>query len=86
MVATLRDIGPPKLLPRERELIREAADELIFTEDLGADYEARMALADVELLCRELIDSERWDSEPAMRLADDVASCGPELLREPLAA
>jgi hypothetical protein len=86
VVRTLREAGPSKLLPDEQERIREAADQLIFTHDPVADDAARAALVDIERLCRKLVESRRWEQERAMRLADDLASCGPALSPELLAA
>jgi hypothetical protein len=79
VVQTLRDLGTSKLLQSEQERIREAADHLLFTDDLDMDHTASAALLDVECLCRHLVDSGRWEYGRAMRLADDVTSCGPEL-------
>jgi len=83
---TLREVGASKLFADEQESIREAADQLIFTHDPVADDAARTALVDIERLCRKLVESHRWEQEPAMRLADDLASCGPALSPELLAA
>ena len=60
VVKTLEDLGPSKLLPHEQELIREAADTLIFAADLA---EARSALADVEALAEHLASTGRWTAE-----------------------
>jgi hypothetical protein len=86
VVKTLRDHGPSPLLPSEQDRVREAADQLIFTRNLFADEAARAALLDIERLCRELVDSDRWEHDRAMRLADDVSSCGPALSPELLVA
>jgi hypothetical protein len=86
VVKTLGDLGPSKLLPHEQDRVRQAADDLIFSRDLAADDAAQGALRDIERLCRHLVDSERWEHERAMRLADDVSSCGPEASPDSLAA
>jgi hypothetical protein len=86
VVKILREPGPSELLPGEKDRIREAADHLIFTHNLLADEAARTALQDIELLCGELVDSGRWGHESAMRLADEVSSCGPALFPELLVA
>jgi hypothetical protein len=83
---TLRELGPSKLLPSEQDRIREAADHLIFARRLVADEAARAALLDIEHFCRDLVDSDRWEHDRAMRLADDVSSCGPALSPELLLA
>jgi hypothetical protein len=77
VMKTLEDMGPSKLLDREQQRIRYAADNLIFSTDLANDPDALEAVNDVEELCRTLVDSGRWEEVTAMRLADDVAQCGP---------
>ena len=78
VMKTLDDMGPSKLLDDEQQRIRYAADNLIFSNDLTADAEARNALDDVAALCRTLVESDRWQPESAMRLLDDVCECGPD--------
>jgi hypothetical protein len=73
---TLAELGPTKLLPREQEQLREAADTLLFCED-PSDETAVAALRDVRAVTDHLIASERWSEERASRLADDLAVCGP---------
>lgn len=73
---TLNELGPTKLLEPEQELIREAADTLIFTRDLRDDG-AREAVGSIEQLCRALVDSGRWEQVTANRLASDLSACGP---------
>jgi hypothetical protein len=77
VIKTLEDLGPSKLLEDEQQRIRYAADNLIFSQDLKADAEAQDALADVEDLCRTLVESGRWEHVTAERLAADVYECGP---------
>jgi hypothetical protein len=79
VMKTLEDLGPSKLLDGEQQRIRHAADNLIFSRELSADIEAQDALADVEALCRALVDSGRWEEVSATRLADDVFQCGPAM-------
>ena len=74
---TLNELGPTKLLGPEQERIRAAADSLLFTHDLLEDPAACEALSDVERLCRSLVETGRWELTSAMRLADDLAQCGP---------
>lgn len=74
VVKTLEDLGPSKLLPHEQELIREAADTLIFAADLA---EARSALADVEALAEHLAGTGRWTAERTEQLVSDLVACGP---------
>jgi hypothetical protein len=77
VMRTLDDVGPAKLHESEREEIRAAADTLFFAEDLGADAEAREAVARVTALARNLVESERWLDESARALLSDVLGCGP---------
>jgi hypothetical protein len=77
VMRVLDDLGPAKLQPSEREEIRAAADMLFFAEDLGADAEAREAVARITRLARNLVDSGRWLDESARPLLADVLGCGP---------
>jgi hypothetical protein len=77
VMKTLEDIGPSKLLDSEQQRIRYAADNLIFSTDLGDDVEAREALEDIDVLCRTLVETGRWEQVTAARLAEDVLECGP---------
>jgi hypothetical protein len=77
VVQTLTELGPAKLQAAELEQIRDAADTLIFSQDLTDDLAARQALAGVGGLCRALVDSGRWEAVTADRLASDVSQCGP---------
>jgi hypothetical protein len=86
VVQTLSDLGPSKLLAPEQDRIRCAADTLIFSSDLAHEPAAEEALADVERLCRALVESGRWEYVTAVRLSDDVRQCGPGLPSELQAA
>jgi hypothetical protein len=76
VITTLDQLGPAKLLDEERDLIRYAADTLLFSADPRNDIDAELALGDISFLCRTLVDSGRWEAATAMRLADDIADCG----------
>ena len=76
VMKTLADMGPAKLQPRERELIREAADAMFFAEEMD-DAHAQMAYADLHEMAERLIESERWLFQTADRLMRDVEDCGP---------
>lgn len=71
----LRDLGPAKLHPTESDLIRSAADTLLFARDVDEEA-ARDALVDVETLARQLLESERLTSRRAHHLLNDVRACG----------
>ena len=77
VTAALEDIGPTKLQPQERELVRSAADTLIFCEDVAADPAALEALEAVRELARHLVESERWLEETADQLLRDLEATGP---------
>ena len=73
---TLRDLGPAKLQRSEQATIRHAADTLVFCADIASDASAQAAFAALLRLNEHLIDSGRWGSQLAGRLADDVWACG----------
>jgi hypothetical protein len=74
VIKTVDDLGPTKLQRSEQELIREAADTLIFAADMD---DARVALEDINALSEHLVESGRWSETLAERLVDDLLSCGP---------
>jgi hypothetical protein len=78
VMRTLDELGPSKLLSSEQERIRHAADNLIFSADLGDDGAARDALRDTGGLCAALVDSGRWEPATAERLEHDLRACGPD--------
>ena len=71
VVKTLDDLGPAKLSASEQQVIRTAADALLF------DGNAYDELAAVEDLAQQLVDAGRLSAERARLLVDDVAACGP---------
>jgi hypothetical protein len=75
---TLDELGPTKLQVAEQDRIRDAADTLIFCQELDHDDAAIEALEDSELLCELLVESGRWERVTADRLAEDIRQCGPE--------
>jgi hypothetical protein len=77
---TLRSAGPTKLDDREQDQIREAADALLFCDDLDTAPAAREALAEISELAGELVDTGRWLPGAAERLVEDIAACGPIVL------
>ncbi len=81
VTATLADVGPTKLQPGEQDLLREAADTLLFCEDVTADDAARDALDAVDELLERLVSTGRWTAERADRLRADVEACGPAVAR-----
>lgn len=79
VVRTIDDMGAAKLLPREQQLIRDAADTLFFCEDVAGDEGALSALAAVRGLAEHLVETGSWVRQTADRLVDDVSGCGPLL-------
>jgi hypothetical protein len=73
---TLAELGPTKLHEDEADRLRDAADTLLFTEDM-ADDAAQTAVRDARGVIDNLVASGRWTEERAGRLADDLAACGP---------
>lgn len=73
----LADMGPAKLQPRERDLVREAADAMLFSADFDDDAHAQMAMGALQELAETLVESERWMFQTADRMLRDVEDCGP---------
>ncbi len=71
VVKALAQSGDAELTPDEQQIIRTAADALLFEGD-GYDE-----LAAVEDLVQQLVDAGRWTPDSGHRLVDDVAACGP---------
>jgi hypothetical protein len=86
VLETIQELGPSKLQPAEQDQIRLAADSLLFCGELTGDAAAQEALIDSRLLCDRLTESGRWQQVTADRLAEDIRACGPESVREPVAA
>jgi hypothetical protein len=76
VVRTLRELGPSKLLPVEQDLVREAADTLLFIDDPACDESAGDAVASIEAVAGHLVDTGRWSTDRAAQLVDDVLACG----------
>ena len=71
VVKTLAQTGSLELTADEQQIVRTAADALLFDGD-GYDE-----LAAVEDLAQQLVDAGRWTPATAHQLVDDVAACGP---------
>jgi hypothetical protein len=69
----LGDLGPAKLHADEQEVIRDAADTLLFTEGAGAEP----VLDRVDRLASRLVESGRLLEETAEKLISDLENCGP---------
>jgi hypothetical protein len=81
VTTTLATVGPTKLQAAEQDTLREAADTLLFCEDVLADPAAEEALDTVEELLDRLVSSERWTIERADELRRDLEACGPTASR-----
>ena len=73
----VRTEGPEALQLAEQETIREAADALLFCEDLSWDDEARDGVTRVGDLAGDLVGSGRWAPDRAEQLLRDIEACGP---------
>jgi len=72
--------GEAALEPVEQEILREAADAMLFCEDIALDDDARDALARVSDLAGQLVGAGRWDPELAEQVLQDFEACGPPQL------
>ena len=77
VMKTIQDLAGSKLHPDEEQVVRDAADALLFCEDLGADPAAAEALGAVRGLADRLLEGDRITAETAGRLIADVEACGP---------
>jgi hypothetical protein len=77
LMRTIREDGPVALDPGESALVREAADALLFCENLASDDEARDGLTRVGDLAGDLVGSGRWGPDRAEQLLRDIECCGP---------
>jgi hypothetical protein len=77
LMRTIREDGPLGLDPAETALVREAADAMLFCENLATDDEARDGLTRVGDLAGDLVGSGRWGPDRAEQLLRDIECCGP---------
>ena len=77
VVKALDDLSLSKLHPDEQQIVREAADSLLFCEDMTSDPAAELALGELYELTDSLVESDRMSSEATLRLTADVEACGP---------
>lgn len=71
------DFAGSKLHVQEQQVVRDAADALLFCESLTSDSGAEQALGDLYELVDQLVDSDRVAPETGRRLIADVEACGP---------
>jgi hypothetical protein len=77
LMRAVRAEGPEALEPDEQTILREAADALLFCEDLSWDDEARDGVTRVGDLAGDLVGSGRWAPDRAEQLLRDIEACGP---------
>jgi hypothetical protein len=77
LMQAVRAEGPEALEPGEQTILREAADALLFCEDLSWDDEARDGVTRVGDLAGDLVGSGRWAPDRAEQLLRDIEACGP---------
>lgn len=75
-VMRLLDIYEP-LEPKQKDIIREAADSLLFCESIEDSPDAMDALIQAIELGQGLVDSETWPNHRVERLAEELSECGP---------
>ena len=73
VMKTLADLGPAKLHGDEQDVIRDAADTLLFSEDETAEQ----ALTRVEELMSAMVESDRILQDTAEQLLRDLEDTGP---------
>jgi hypothetical protein len=77
VIKHLDDLSDGKLHADEQAVVREAADSLLFANDLQKDPEAERALLDLYALTDRMVDADRLTLERAGRLVREVEACGP---------
>ena len=77
IVKVLDDLSESKLHSDELQIVREAADSLLFCEDMAKDPAAELALGELYELTDRLVESDRMSSDATLRLTADVEACGP---------
>jgi hypothetical protein len=70
LIETIDHQGPAKLHVKERELLLEAADALLFSEPDG-----QRLLREAEELIESLETSERWSAESCDQLREHLYGC-----------
>jgi hypothetical protein len=76
--------GGADLQSTERELVRNAADALLFAT--ASDTETQEAVSEVRALAHSLVDSRRCRAVTAAGLLAALRGCGPEDLPESMAS
>jgi hypothetical protein len=79
----LRVVSPAKLSPAQREVVRRAADVLVFADGKGQAQETLAALDSLIGLSTALLDSGQWSRSQVRWFMDDLWACGPAQVLEP---
>jgi hypothetical protein len=77
VMETIGEFAGTNLHADEVQVVRDAADALLFCEDLDADHTAMEALDRFHALTDQLLENGRISSERVGRLTADVEACGP---------
>ena len=84
VMKTLADLSASKFHGNEESTIREAAESLLFSDDLAGDEAATDALSAAADLCALLVSSDRLVPETAERLLTELEACGPFVVPDAL--
>jgi hypothetical protein len=77
VMTILDDLAAAKLHTDEQTAIREAADALLFCDDVARDDDARRSLDRVVDLIERMVEVERLMPETGEAILDAVEGCGP---------
>jgi len=77
--------GSEPLQPSEKDLIREAADALLFCEAIDQTSGAMECLMSAIELGQDLVNSERWPNARLEWLVSELSECGPGPVESPVA-
>ena len=78
VMKALSDLGPSKLHDDEQQLVRDAADTLLFADRDPDTTAVDAALADSQELAVRLVEADRLLPETAEALLEHLAACGPQ--------
>ena len=77
-LTTITDLATAKLHAEEQDVLRSAADALLFATT-PYDDDVAEALRETDALIDRLVDAERLLPETGDRLVAEIEACGPEL-------
>lgn len=82
VTALIDELGPAKLHAREQQTIRDAADAVLFTNDITSDREVVELLDALDRMMDGMVESGRMQQGTADDIVEAVERCGPQT--EPL--